>query len=51
MLNKKDSKDDGDGDDDEYNLTPKTEESYKKIDAEYARVMQRTETTVSINTN
>ncbi|OWF54107.1 myocyte-specific enhancer factor 2C-like [Mizuhopecten yessoensis] len=42
MLSKKDSKGDGDdGDDDEYNLTPRTEESYKRIDQEYARVMQQ----------
>ncbi|XP_069137564.1 myocyte-specific enhancer factor 2C-like isoform X2 [Argopecten irradians] len=42
MLNKKDAKGEGDdGDDDEYNLTPRTEESYKRIDQEYARVMQQ----------
>nr|AUF83059.1 Myocyte-specific enhancer factor 2C-like protein [Mimachlamys nobilis] len=42
MLSKKDTKGEGDdGDDDEYNLTPRTEESYKRIDQEYARVMQQ----------
>ncbi|XP_033749450.1 myocyte-specific enhancer factor 2C-like isoform X1 [Pecten maximus] len=42
MLNKKDSKGEGDdGDEDDFNLTPRTEESYKRIDQEYARVMQQ----------
>ena len=40
MLSKKDYKGEDDDDDGPYTLTPRTEESYKKIDAEYARVMQ-----------
>ncbi|XP_041372897.1 myocyte-specific enhancer factor 2C-like [Gigantopelta aegis] len=50
LLNKKEQRgnDSMDGDDDDYNLTPRTEESYKKIDAEYARVMQQTPTTFQV---
>lgn len=40
MLNKKDVKGEGGDDDDDYNLTPNTEDRYRRIDQEYARVMQ-----------
>ncbi|XP_048736006.1 myocyte-specific enhancer factor 2C-like isoform X2 [Ostrea edulis] len=40
MLNKKDVKGEGGDDDDDYNLTPNTEDKYRRIDQEYARVMQ-----------
>ena len=40
-LNKKDNKGgDMDGDDDDYPLTPRTEENYRRIDEQYARAMQ-----------
>ena len=29
-----------DGDDDDYPLTPRTEENYRRIDEQYARAMQ-----------
>ncbi|KAL8610787.1 hypothetical protein ACOMHN_016770 [Nucella lapillus] len=42
MLNKKESKPgDADGDDDDYPLTPRTEENYRRIDEQYARAMQQ----------
>ena len=40
LLNKKDKGSDSPEPDDEYVLTPHTVENYKRIDAEYARVMQ-----------
>lgn len=50
MLNKKDTKGEGeDGDDDDYSLTPRTEESYKRIDQDFARVMQQSTPTHVIN--
>ncbi|CAG5125306.1 unnamed protein product [Candidula unifasciata] len=40
MLNKKESKGgDADGDDDDYPLSPQTDENYRKIDAAFARAM------------
>ncbi|KAH9518351.1 Myocyte-specific enhancer factor 2C [Bulinus truncatus] len=40
MLNKKESKGgDVDGEDDDYPLSPRTDESYRKIDADFARAM------------
>lgn len=50
LLNKKDKGNDSPEADDEYVLTPHTVENYKRIDAEYARVMQApqpTSTTLS----
>ncbi|KAK3098048.1 hypothetical protein FSP39_015585 [Pinctada imbricata] len=41
QLSKKDLKGDGDDDDESYNLTPTTETAYRKIDQEYAKVMQQ----------
>ncbi|XP_076443844.1 myocyte-specific enhancer factor 2A-like [Babylonia areolata] len=42
MLNKKESKPgDMDADDDDYPLTPRTEENYRRIDEQYARAMQQ----------
>ncbi|CAI9720683.1 myocyte-specific enhancer factor 2A-like [Octopus vulgaris] len=41
LLNKKDKGNDSPDQEDEYVLTPHTMESYKRIDAEYARVMQQ----------
>ncbi|KAL5005505.1 hypothetical protein ScPMuIL_018961 [Solemya velum] len=42
LLSKREHKGDYDGDDDEFaTLTPRTEENYKRIDAEYAKVMQQ----------
>ena len=47
-LNKKDSKGgDMDGDDDDYPLTPRTEENYRRIDEQYARAMQHSTVKVS----
>lgn len=41
MLNKKDSRMDGDdGDDDSYALTPRTEEKYRKIDDDFRKAME-----------
>ncbi|XP_046354820.1 myocyte-specific enhancer factor 2A-like [Haliotis rufescens] len=42
LLSKKEHRgnDSMDGEDEDYTLTPRTEESYKRIDQEYARVMQ-----------
>jgi hypothetical protein len=48
MLNKKDVKGEGGDDDDDYNLTPNTEDKYRRIDQEYARVMQGGTQKVSI---
>lgn len=40
MLNKKESKGgDLDGDDDDFPISPRTDENYRKIDAEFAQVM------------
>lgn len=40
MLNKKESKGgDADGDDDDYPISPQTDEHYRKIDAAFARAM------------
>lgn len=41
LLNKKDKGNDSPDQEEEYVLTPHTMESYKRIDAEYARVMQQ----------
>ncbi|XP_011433048.1 myocyte-specific enhancer factor 2C-like isoform X2 [Crassostrea angulata] len=44
MISKKDIKGEGDDDDDEkYTLTPNTEDRYRRIDQEYARVMTGTQ--------
>lgn len=44
MISKKDIKGEGDDDDDEkYTLTPTTEDRYRRIDQEYARVMTGTQ--------
>jgi hypothetical protein len=42
MLNKKDTRMDGDGDDDDgYALTPRTEEKYRKIDDDFRKAMEQ----------
>lgn len=51
MLNKKESKGaDMDGDDDDYPLTPGTEENYRRIDEQYASAMQQ-QTVVTVKVN
>ena len=42
MLNKKDVRMDGEGDDDDgFALTPRTEEKYRKIDDDFRKAMEQ----------
>lgn len=41
MLNKKDISGEGGDDDDNYVLTPRTEEKYKKIDDDFKKAMEQ----------
>ena len=49
QLSKKDLKGGDDDDDEGYNLTPTTENNYRKIDQEYERVMNTGKVRFSVN--